>query len=677
MGKLTFKIFIFLLIEAAIGYISGVMAQLYASSMRWTEKGMVGHMNLSFSTDIKHVSRILFTGTGLLTWLILSAMVIVAYVFLKYSYGTATDERGIKYAENGTYGTSGWMKDKVRNAIFEVSGIRKNSGIILGRIGRKAVSLPVNTVYNKHIAVFGASGSGKSRKFVRTNILQMAKLGQSMILTDPKGELYRDMAEMLGRWGYTVKLFNLVEPTHSDRWNVLNDVTDDLTAQTFSEVVISNTKLGSGKSAGDPFWDRAEQNLLKALTLYVVNECPVENRNMGFLYSLLACGDSDKVDIIFEKLPADHPAKAPYNIYKQASDNVRTGVVIGLGTRLQVFQNKMIRSVTAMSDIDLEEPGRSKCAYFCIMSDVDTTLDYLASLFFSFLFIKLVRHADRTGGRCNPEVYFILDEFPNIGQIPDFTKKISTVRSRGINCFIVFQNIAQLKNRYPNDAWQEIIGNCDTKLFLGCTDNMTATFVSDIIGVATIKDYNYTKKLGFEGLFDYGRETAKENKRNLLNPDEVLRLPDEEELVIIRGQKTLKLRKVDYTSHYLAKHIIPRPISMYVPDWVFEMQGNTGGGKKAKRIFTAPSEPVNKGDELNGDGISGRNMKGFKNFPLQQETSKKRTSNKYPVVDKGEETEDAIRSAIPVQINQDMEIKGGVVKKNPLHSSMFTKQERS
>ena len=658
MGKAIFKITIFAMIEVFIAYISGILAQLYLNSIKWSENGMAGNMSLHFDTGINQVMEYLFTKVGLIAWLVFSAMALAAFFFIKYSHDTAADERGIKYSKDGTYGTSGWMENKVRDTIFQVSRLKDNNGIILGKAGRNAVSLPVDTMYNKHIAVFGASGSGKSRKFVRTNILQMAKLGQSMILTDPKGELYRDMSGFLKRMGYTVKLFNLVDPLHSDRWNVLNDVTDDLTAQTFSEVVISNTKSGSGKSGGDPFWDRAEQNLLKALALYVINESPIESRNMGFLYSLLACGDSDKVDVIFEKLPSDHPAKAPYNIYKQANDNVRTGVVIGLGTRLQVFQNKTIRAMTADSDIDLEEPGKSKCAYFCIMSDVDTTLDYLASLFFSFLFIKLVRYADRKDGKCNPDVFFILDEFPNIGQIPDFTKKISTVRSRGINCFIIFQNIAQLKNRYPNDAWQEIIGNCDTKLFLGCTDNMTAEFVSDIIGVATIKDYNYTRELGFEGLFDYGKETAKENKRKLLNPDEVLRLPSDDALVMIRGQKTLKLKKVDYTSHYLAKGLVPQPISMYVPDWIMEIQrGGTetkaAETKKGKRIYAAPLESVDSGlKNVRETEKMKEPVKGFRNFPLRYEPDHNSGSNKVS--------------------NSDDE-REGIIKKDPSQSIMFTK----
>ena len=161
-------------------------------------------------------------------------------------------------------------------------------------------------------------------------------------------------------------------------------------------------------------------------------------------------------------LPKGHPAKAPYNIFKQAGDKVRGGVIVGLGARLQVFQNELICQITNRNDIDLVLPGKEKCAYFCITSDQDSTFDFLASLFFSFLFIKLVRFADAEGvdGQLPIPVNFILDEFPNIGAIPDFKKKISTVRSRNIAVSVIFQNLAQLRNRYPNDEWQEILGNC-------------------------------------------------------------------------------------------------------------------------------------------------------------------------------------------------------------------------
>ena len=178
------------------------------------------------------------------------------------------------------------------------------------------------------------------------------------------------------------------------------------------------------------------------------------------------------------------------------------------------------------------------------------------------------------GGHCEPNIYFLLDEFPNIGAIPDFTKKISTMRSRGIHSSVIFQNIAQLKNRYPYDAWQEIIGNCDTRLFLGCTDIATAEFVSALLGQATVETRTQRKHAGFEGIFDFGDISISSQKRSLLTPDEILRLEPMNAILILRGQKPLKVEKMDYTKHPMAKMIKPIPISKYNPEWVQQEGGD-------------------------------------------------------------------------------------------------------
>ena len=174
----------------------------------------------------------------------------------------------------------------------------------------------------------------------------------------------------------------------------------------------------------------------------------------------------------------------------QSSETVRSSVIIGLGSKLQVMQAQQVRDITSYNEIDLELPGKQKCAYFCIVSDQDSTFEFLSSLFFSFLFIKLIRYADSycEGGCLPTKVKFILDEFPNCsGNIPDFEKKCSTIRSRGCSVAVFFQNIGQMRNRYPDDRWQEIIGACDTTIFLGCTDTLTAEWISDRIGVASVE----------------------------------------------------------------------------------------------------------------------------------------------------------------------------------------------
>ena len=166
----------------------------------------------------------------------------------------------------------------------------------------------------------------------------------------------------------------------------------------------------------------------------------------------------EALDAIFERLPGNHPAKGPYQLFSKA-EKVKGNAVLGLGTRLQILQNRLVQQITSYTDIDLALPGKEKCAYFCITSDQDSTYDMLATLFTSFLCIKLVRFADKTEDRKLPiPMNFILDEFPNIGVVPDFKKKLATARSRGIGMNILYQNIPQLQNRYPDNQWEEILG---------------------------------------------------------------------------------------------------------------------------------------------------------------------------------------------------------------------------
>ncbi|WP_084756920.1 VirD4-like conjugal transfer protein, CD1115 family [Clostridium sp. DMHC 10] len=524
---------------------------------------MYKHPTQSFS--LMKNNSVVFKGF-IIAFILLTVILIVLF-FIAKSMLFEEGQIGINYLkENGTQGTASWMDISEAKKVLCIGS---EKGLVFGTIKdgirNKMVTLPPDTFFNKNIAVFGASGSMKSRSFVRPNIMQISEMGQSMILTDPKAEIFESMSEFLRDKGYTVKVLNLVNMINSDRWNPIDEIEDDIAAQSFAETVMANTKTPGAKS--DEFWDKTEMNLLKALVLYVIKENSKEEKNLSTVYSMLASSDVSTIDAIFKTLPSSHSAKLPYNIYSQASEKVRTGVVIGLGSKLQVFQNKLVQNLTAFSDIDLTLPKKEKCAYFCITSDMESTFDFIAGLFFSFLFIKLTKYADYTAKEGQKDVYFILDEFPNIGAIPDFTKKISTMRSRGISSCVIFQNIAQLKNRYPNDGWSEIIGNCDSRLFLGATDIITAEFVSKLLGTATVKDVSSSKSAGLEGIVDFGKVTKRAVKRNLMNPDEILRLPNKNEILILRGAKPIILEKMDYTRHRLSKYIKLIKISDYKPLW--------------------------------------------------------------------------------------------------------------
>ena len=437
-------------------------------------------------------------------------------------------------------------------------------GLILGKKNKKIITLPFDSHFNNNITVVGSSGSMKTISFVLTNILQLIYLGKSIILTDPKGELYRKTSYLLKQKGYIVKVFNLCDMTHSDRFNPLaqNETINDV--QVSTEVIITNTQK---KAKGDDFWPRAEENLLKAFEFYFL-EKSLKTNSLKDVYFKIASGDIKEIDNMFKKMPLDSPARMSYHIFATGSDTIKESVLTGLGTRLQAFQDTHVQDLTSENDIDLSLPAKQKCAYFSITSDMTSTFDFLSSLFFVFLFAKLVKYADsRPNGKCDVGVYFLLAEFANIGQIPDFNKKISTVRSRDINLIPIVQNIGQFQNRYPNGLADVIIGNCDTRLCLAANDTLTAEYFSNLLGVATVENQSIRKEAGIDGELNFGQKNISTMKRNLLNSDEILRLDSKNLIVNLRGNKPILLEKMIYTEHPLAKLLKDDGIENYIPDW--------------------------------------------------------------------------------------------------------------
>lgn len=365
----------------------------------------------------------------------------------------------------------------------------------------------------------------------------------------------------------------------------------------------------------------AELNLLKALVLYVALEMPPEKRNIATVYDLLYTQTEKGLSDMMASISHEHanqytgellppsPASAPYAIFRQSSETVRTSVIIGLGSKLAVLQAQQVRNITSYNEIDLELPGKQKCAYFCIISDQDSTYDFLSSLFFSFLFIRLIRYADAycEGGMLHPKVKFILDEFPNCCLIPDFTKKCSTIRSRGCSVAVFFQNVGQMRNRYPDDQWQEILGACDSTVFLGCTDMLTAEYFSDRIGTASVEVEGTMRELNTMHITDYTprfRKTNSLGRRPLLTPDEVLRLPPDQVLIFIRGQKVMRAKRFDYSLHPDYKKLKSRKAILHEPDWKSSQASSVSASGVSSPSVTAaiPAEKANVGSQKKPPG---------------------------------------------------------------------------
>lgn len=503
-------------------------------------------------------------------------LVLLLIMVMRMGYsetGEYDKDRNFIYSRKGTYGTSGFMSEKEAEEIFTLTSSLKNqTGTVFGMLGSKFLCMPEESMLNKNVAVYGATGSMKTRAYCLNRILQAANgpegKRESLIICDPKSELYERTSSYLEKT-HIVKVFNLVSPESSDSWNCLAEIEgDELMAQRFCDVIIKNT----GSERGDHFWDSSELNLLKALVLFVERGYPPERKNIGEVYKLLTHCTEKELNSMFDMLPPSHPAKAPFAIFRQASDTVRSGVIIGLGSRLQVFQNRAICNMTAFDEIDLELPGQKPCAYFLITSDQDSTFDFLSSLFLSFVFIKLVRYADQKcqGGKLPVPVHVLGEELTACGVIPDLSRKISVIRSRNLSMSCVFQNLAGLQNRYPQNQWQEILGNSDVSLFLGCVDELTAQYISDRSGEVSVHVESKAKQLGTWRVSNYTpeyRETTGVGKRKLLTMDEVLRLPIHKALIIIRGRKLLMVDKCDYTRHPNSKKLSPTKASAHIPQW--------------------------------------------------------------------------------------------------------------
>lgn len=355
--------------------------------------------------------------------------------FLK---GTSEEIEGIGYKQkDGTHGTANFADVRELSDILTIGNEENTNGIIIGKTLDTDEIIVLPDSYkdlNRNIFLIGASGSGKSRKFLIPNILKIAEQeeriynaairGKNIVCTDPKGDLYCKCCRVLEKRGYKVKLFNLVSPLYSDGIDLIKFIEKPLDAQIFAQVVISTTQdVGSKK--GDEFWQTTQENLLKALLCHIVFEVEDESKkNMEYLYSILASDSLEKVESVFKK--SKGITKVAFNIYAKASEPVRQSVITGLATKLQIFQLDEINAITQRNDIDFSELDKEKVAIFCVTSDMDTTMNFLNSLFFSFLFIKTIRIADNNKEkRLHRDLGVILDEFPNIRSDTRFSTKVS------------------------------------------------------------------------------------------------------------------------------------------------------------------------------------------------------------------------------------------------------------
>lgn len=589
----------------------------------------------------------LTTGYGIVTALVFACA--ITFIIIRFSVNNAdlnatkeVDDRGVATSMAGTYGTARWMNETEAKKVYEVGPVENVTGTILGQFtqdGEEVIALPFEPTGNRNLILIGPPGSGKSFGYVRTAVFQSIVRGESVVVTDPKGEIHNDMRKLLESRGYKVKVFNLINLDLSNAWDCVQEIYDPITGNiddqrviTFCKTVIANTG-GGANSKGDPFWESSEENLFRVAVSYcayirekslieiyerrakeLLTQLPyitqedeqslieivknpesamVDRRrvveylahsffgdeegdrklseweedaptcNISDIYDALLHNDLDKWEANFKYVPLSHPAASAWAVFKGMGERVQPNIVGGLNTRLQLFMTYKVRRVISNDDIRLANLGAEKTALFLIISDDNASMQLLSSLLLSFLFKDLKEAFDAVGGEGRIPVNVVADELANTGVWPNFEKTIATARSRKIAVSLILQSLPQLTQLYGEENAETIIGCCNTMLVLGCNDKYTAEYISDKSGIVTIRAKSVSdtraSSAGNRGVMQGYSLSEGDGKRNLVNPDEVQHLDEEQILIMTNGQNMLEAKRFGFIHHPLFNdpHFVP------------------------------------------------------------------------------------------------------------------------
>ena len=478
-----------------------------------------------------------------------------------------------KYRHGMEYGSARWgTREDIAPYIDPVF----QNNVIL----TKTESLTMNsrpkdpkTARNKNVLVIGGSGSGKTRFWLKPNLMQMHS---SYVVTDPKGTILVECGKMLQRGApklgkdgkpmkdkhgkviyepYRIKVLNTINFRKSMHYNPFAYIHSEKDILKLVTTLIANTK-GEGK-AGDDFWVKAETLLYCALIGYIHYEAPVEEQNFSTLIEFINAMEvreddeefKNPVDLMFDALEAEKPnhfAVRQYKKYKLAAGKTAKSILISVGVRLAAFNLKEIANLTCTDELDLASIGEKKVALFCCIPDADTSLNYLVGMIYSNLFQTLYYVADRKyGGRLPVPVHCIMDEWPNVALPDDFDKILATMRSRAISCSIIIQNMAQMKALFK-DSWESLVGNCDELLYLGGNEKEGHKYISELLGKETLDTNTYGQTKGRNGSYSTNYQ---QTGRELFTPDEIRLLDNRKAILFVRGERPMLDDKYNLKKH--------------------------------------------------------------------------------------------------------------------------------
>ena len=460
-----------------------------------------------------------------------------------------------KFRQGVEYGSARWGNRKdiepFMDPVFE-------NNVILTETERLTMnSRPKAPKYarNKNVIVIGGSGSGKTRFYVKPNLMQMTD-HVSYVVTDPKGTIIVECGKMLVNGGYRIKVLNTINFKKSMHYNPFHYIRSEKDILKLVNTIIANTK-GEGEKSTEDFWVKAERLLYSALIGYIWYEAPEEEQNFPMVMEMLRAGevreDDDQyqspLDELFERLEMKNPehiAVKYYKDYHSGSAKTLKSIQITLAARLEKFNLSSLAALTATDDLDLPSLGERKVALFALIPDNDTSYNFLVSILYTQLFQQLFYLADhKYGGRLPVHVHFLMDEFANVSLPDDFDKILSVMRSREVSVSIILQNLAQLKALFEKQ-WESIMGNCDEFLYLGGNEQGTHKYVSELLGKATIDTNTYGKSTGHSGNYSTNYQNT---GRELMTPDEVRMLDNRYAILFIRGERPILDEKFDILKH--------------------------------------------------------------------------------------------------------------------------------
>ena len=501
--------------------------------------GVMMHIDEVFAEPF-HIQIVDGSAKSVLLFLLVYGMGIGVYLSTRRNYRKGEEHGSAKWGDAGAVNKRYAARPYAENKLL-------TQHVRLGLDGKKHRR-------NLNTLVIGGSGSGKTRFFVKPNLMQLPE-NMSYVVLDPKGEIVASCGRMLEEAGIEVRVLDLITMEKSHCYNPFVYLRNDNDVQRLVTNLFKST-TPKGATQSDPFWDTAAQMLLLALIFFLKYEAPEDEQNFAMVMEMIRAGEVDEednapsaLDNLFFDLRKENPSHIAlkyYDAYHSGAAKTLKSIQITLAARLEKFNLESLASLTITDELDLPSLGEKRCAIFALIPDNDTSFNFLVSILYTQLFQSLFEIADKKyGGSLPVHVHFLMDEFANVSLPEDFDKILSVMRSRGVSVSIILQNLAQLKALFEKQ-WESIVGNCDEFVYLGGNEQATHKYVSELLGKATIDMNTYNQSYGVRG--SYTRNWQLQG-RELLTPDEVRMLDNRFALLFIRGERPVKDLKYDILKH--------------------------------------------------------------------------------------------------------------------------------